>query len=285
MPVITVANPKGGAGKSTTLLILATSLAAQGASVCIIDCDPRKWAVKWRGGASKNPVFVDGDITEQNITTKIDKYRKEYQFVFVDLEGVASLLVSRAMARANLVIIPLQASPMDAGSAAEAIALIQAEEANLERAIPHRVAFTRTSDVIPTRLQKEIIAQMDLGEVQRFQTHLNERAAFKSLLFYKLDLDEMDPTVVSGLPQAKANATRFMEEVVNFFAYNLPDQRSLVSKDMTVRAEKVRKTQAIQDTLYVRGPIELTNKFKELCNEHDFSYGEGLEELMKRAKI
>lgn len=217
MPVITVANPKGGAGKSTTLLILATSLAAQGASVCIIDCDPRKWSVKWRAGESKNPVVVDGDITEQNITAKIDKYRKEYQFVFVDLEGVASLLVSRAMARANLVIIPLQASPMDAGSAAEAIALIQAEEANLERKIPHRVAFTRTSDVIPTRLQKEIISQMDIGEVERFQTHLNERAAFKSLLFYKLDLDEMDPNLVSGLPQARANAIRFMEEVVDFF--------------------------------------------------------------------
>lgn len=217
MPVITMANPKGGAGKSTTLLILATSLASQGASVCIIDCDPRKWAVKWREGGSKNPVFVDGDVSEQNITAKIDKYRKEYQFVFVDLEGVASLLVSRAMARANLVIIPLQASPMDAGSAAEAIALIQAEEANLERQIPHRVAFTRTSDVIPTRLQREIISQMDLGEVQRFQTHLNERAAFKSLLFYKLDLNEMDPNLVSGLQQARINATKFMEEVVDFF--------------------------------------------------------------------
>lgn len=217
MPVITVANPKGGAGKSTTLLILATSLAAQGASVCIIDCDPRKWAVQWRAGGSKNPVFVDGDITEANITSKIDAYRKQYQFVFVDLEGVASLLVSRAMARANLVIIPLQASPMDAGSAAEAIALIQAEEETLERKIPHRVAFVRTSDVIPTRMQKEIIAQMDLGEVQRFETHLNERAAFKSLLFYKVDLDEMDPKLVSGLPQARVNATKFMEEVVEMF--------------------------------------------------------------------
>lgn len=39
MPVITVANPKGGAGKSTAALVLATSLAQQGASVIILDCD------------------------------------------------------------------------------------------------------------------------------------------------------------------------------------------------------------------------------------------------------
>lgn len=217
MPVITVANPKGGAGKTTTLLILATSLAAQGASVIIIDCDPRKWAVKWRGGESKNPVVVDGDATETNIISKIDAYRKQYQFVFVDLEGVASVLVSRAMSRANLVIIPLQASPMDAGSAAEAIALIEAEEETLDRRIPHRVVFTRTSEAIPSRLQKEIIAQMDLGEVQRFNNDLNERTAFKSLLLYRVDLTEMDPKLVNGIPQAIANATKLTEEFVEFF--------------------------------------------------------------------
>lgn len=217
MPVITVANPKGGAGKTTTLLILATSLAAQGASVIIIDCDPRKWAVKWRAGDSKNPVIVDGEATEANIISKIDAYRKRYQFVFVDLEGTASLLVSRAMSRANLVVIPLQASPMDAGSAAEAIALIEAEEETLDKKIPHRVVFTRTSEAIPTRLQKEIISQMNLGDVQRFNNDLNERTAFKSLLLYRVDLTEMDPKLVNGIPQAIANATRLTEEVVEFF--------------------------------------------------------------------
>ncbi|WP_107678082.1 ParA family protein [Agrobacterium sp. LAD9] len=217
MPVITVANPKGGAGKTTTLLVLATSLAAQGASVIIIDCDRRKWSVKWRAGDSKNPVVVDGDATETNIISKIDAYRKEYQFVFVDLEGVASLLVSRAMSRANLVLIPLQASPMDAGSAAEAIALIEAEEQTLDKKIPHRVIFTRTSEAIPSRLQKEIISQINLGEVQRFKNDLNERAAFKSLLLYRVDITEMDPKLVNGIPQAIANANRLMEEVVEFF--------------------------------------------------------------------
>lgn len=217
MPVITVANPKGGAGKTTTLMVLATTLAAQGASVIVIDCDPRKWSVKWRSGNSKNPVLVDGDVDQNNIVKKIDAYRKEYQFVFVDMEGVASVLVSRAMSRANLVLIPLQASPMDAGAAAESISLIGAEEEAIERPIPHRVIFTRTSEAIPTRLQKEIIAQMDLGEVARFNTQLNDRAAYKSMFMYNLDLTEMDPALVNGIPQAIANATRLAEEVVEFF--------------------------------------------------------------------
>ncbi|MEM7239744.1 MAG: AAA family ATPase, partial [Pseudomonadota bacterium] len=36
MPVISFANPKGGAGKTTTALLLATELAAEGATVTIV---------------------------------------------------------------------------------------------------------------------------------------------------------------------------------------------------------------------------------------------------------
>ena len=44
MPIISFANPKGGAGKTTSALILATELAAKGAQVAIIDADPEKKA-------------------------------------------------------------------------------------------------------------------------------------------------------------------------------------------------------------------------------------------------
>jgi chromosome partitioning protein len=99
IPVITVADPKGGAGKSTAALVLATSLAQQGASVIILDCDPNRAIQGWRAGSSRNPVVVDGGMTKSTITSKLDEYRKKYQFVFVDLEGTASRLMSRALAR------------------------------------------------------------------------------------------------------------------------------------------------------------------------------------------
>ena len=40
MPAIVFASPKGGAGKSTSAVVLATELAGQGAGVTIIDADP-----------------------------------------------------------------------------------------------------------------------------------------------------------------------------------------------------------------------------------------------------
>jgi chromosome partitioning protein len=68
MPVIAVANPKGGAGKSTTTLVLATVLADQNASVTVLDCDPNRPLVSWRRGASRSPVEIVGDTTESNTT-------------------------------------------------------------------------------------------------------------------------------------------------------------------------------------------------------------------------
>jgi chromosome partitioning protein len=53
MAVISIGNPKGGAGKTTLALVLADTLATNGARVTVIDADPNaiieKWAQKRRG--------------------------------------------------------------------------------------------------------------------------------------------------------------------------------------------------------------------------------------------
>src|SRR5215210_2509897 len=51
MPTIVFASPKGGVGKSTSAILLATELAGKGASVTVIDADPNKPLSRW----SKRP--------------------------------------------------------------------------------------------------------------------------------------------------------------------------------------------------------------------------------------
>ncbi len=50
MPVVVAANPKGGSGKSTTCIVIGTTLASQGASVRIIDADPQRTLARWSEG-------------------------------------------------------------------------------------------------------------------------------------------------------------------------------------------------------------------------------------------
>ncbi len=215
MPVIAIANPKGGSGKSTTTLVLATTLAEQGASVIVLDCDPNRPVAAWRKGASRSTLEVVADTTESNVLSQLDHHRSRRQFVLVDLEGTASRLTSRALSRAQLVIIPTQPSAVDAEQAARAIALVREEEQSFERRIPFRVAFTRTSPQIASRLEKAITAELVEAQVPRFQTHLNERSAYRAMFYYKLALDELDQAVVNGVPQARDNAARFTAELID----------------------------------------------------------------------
>lgn len=218
MPVIAVANPKGGAGKSTTALVLGTTLAAHGATVTLLDCDPNRPIAAWARGESATEMKVLADISESQIVSTIDAERAGRQFVVVDLEGTASRMVSRAIMRSDLVLIPMQASAVDAAQAARAVSLVQEEEQVVGRAIPFRVLFTRTSPAIPTRNEKMIIDELRGAGIPVLATHLNERAAYKSMFTYQRTLAELDPALVNGLPAAVENAERLSGEIVELIS-------------------------------------------------------------------
>ncbi len=88
MPVISFANPKGGAGKTTSALLLATELATRGAAVTIIDAIPSGWISQWAKlpGKPDNIVIV-GDVTEDSVVDAIEAAEEASQFVIVDLEA------------------------------------------------------------------------------------------------------------------------------------------------------------------------------------------------------
>jgi chromosome partitioning protein len=214
MPVISIANPKGGSGKSTTALVLGTTLASHGARVAIIDCDPNQPLKAWRTGMSGTTAVIVPDMSESKIIPVIDFERVERQFVIIDLEGTASRMVSRAIARSDLVLIPMAASALDAAQAARAVSLIHEEEQLMSRRIAHRVLFTRTSPQIPSKNQKLIMAELQRIRVPILKTHLNLRTAFMTMFTAKRTLRELDPSQVNGLDAAIKNADDLAAEIV-----------------------------------------------------------------------
>ena len=215
MPVIVTASSKGGAGKSTLTLVLAQALEEIGASVTIVDADPNRPLVRWRAGKSKCTVEVIGDITESNIIKVIREHSTIRQFVWVDLEGTANRLVSRAITQADLVLIPLQASALDSNEASRAVSLIREEEEALEgRVIPYRIIMTRTNPLITTRIEKGIYRALADASIALMKTRLHERQAYKAIFVRRLALSELDDSV-SGLEAARENAERLADEVVH----------------------------------------------------------------------
>lgn len=191
MPTIVIASPKGGAGKSTTAVILGTEFAHAGASVTMMDCDPNGSLTLWSTKAdlpARMQVF--SGIKEGEIIRAIKEHDRDGGIVIVDLEGVASRLVSRAISQADLVLIPMRATTLDATIGARALDLIQEEEEALDRKIPHAVVFTMTR-AIQSKQHKAIVASLRAQGVDVIDPELMERAAFSALFEFGGDLYDM----------------------------------------------------------------------------------------------
>ena len=136
MPVISLCSPKGGAGKTTTAVLVATVLADQGESVTIIDADPNQAVMRWatRPGVPKTLAVIAADAN--SLIDRIDEASARSRFVIVDLEGTKNLVVSYAIQKSSLVVIPVKGSQLDAELATEQISMVRMQERVAGRAIP-----------------------------------------------------------------------------------------------------------------------------------------------------
>jgi len=92
--------------------------------VTLIDADPNKPLSRWAKPPRKpSNLTVVADVTENSIIDTIETQGRKTPFVIVDLEGTASMMVAYAISRANLVVIPVQGSYLDAAEAAKAMRL------------------------------------------------------------------------------------------------------------------------------------------------------------------
>jgi chromosome partitioning protein len=216
MPTIVFASPKGGVGKSTAAVLLATELAGFGAGVTMIDADPNKPLSLWarRPGKPDN-LTVLAEVTEDSIIDIIETAALKTPFVIVDLEGTASMMVGYAMSRADLVIIPVQGSHLDAAEAAKAIKLVRAQERVFKRTIRYTILFTRTSAAIRTRTLQSIEAEFHDKKIPILNAQLNERDAYRALFAFGGTLSGLDPAQVSNIPAAILNARIFSSEIVS----------------------------------------------------------------------
>lgn len=215
MPTVCMASSKGGCGKSTSSVVLATQLAQRDAKVTLIDADPNRPLSAWakRPGRPES-LTVLSDVTEATIIDEIEKAAQTTPFVIVDLEGTASMTVAYAISRADLVIVPVQGSQLDAAEAAKAIRLIRQQEKAFGRAIAYSVLFTRTSAAIRPRTLQHIRAELNEAGIPIFRTQMHEREAFRAIFSFGGTLENLHSAQVGGLEGAMQNAREFATEVV-----------------------------------------------------------------------
>lgn len=206
--IVSILSPKGGCGKSTSTLTLATVFANNPElSVAVIDADPRQsiarvWLKKRQSEKLGNPLFkVISDPSDGSILDTLELADKEHDLVFVDLEGVAGLMASYAASASDMCIIPMRPSALDGDAAGAALKMIKDTGRAARREVPSRILITQTDAAIVTKSHKELLAELDGGGVKRLQTELMRRAPFERVMAEGRTLFELstNKSVVSAI--------------------------------------------------------------------------------------
>ncbi len=116
--VVTVAQQKGGAGKTTLTAQLAVALASAGRRVGLIDGDPQESLSAWywlrrEALAEDHDRIVLQGATGLRAAAVIDRMRRDNDVLVVDSPPHTRSAAKIAVAKADMVLIPVQLSPMD----------------------------------------------------------------------------------------------------------------------------------------------------------------------------
>ncbi len=215
MAVISFANTKGGAGKTTAALLLAMDCARQGKRVVILDGDPQKWITSWSevSGAVAN-ITVISHVTPSSLQTHIRELRAQTDVFIIDLAGQRDTLLATALGLSDHVLIPVQGCAMDARGAAQVLEILQQMKARDGIVIPHSVVLTRVNSIVTTRAMQVIKTLLASRGVNVLDTAIVERTAYRDLFELGGTLQMMDEKGSGNIAKARENAATFAAEVM-----------------------------------------------------------------------
>jgi len=113
MFVIAVVSQKGGVGKSTLAVHLATEAVAQGKRVLLLDLDPQGSAMEWANRRGDRPPDVSG-ANPASVAKEVEQAKTEgYDLVVVDTAPHADHAALQAARVADIIAIPCRPATFD----------------------------------------------------------------------------------------------------------------------------------------------------------------------------
>ncbi|MTJ05154.1 MAG: ParA family protein [Sediminimonas qiaohouensis] len=218
MYVITFANPKGGSGKTTSAMLLAEQIALSGGRVSILDLDPNANILAWSEGRRAKgrdvPFAVHARPQAEETVELIDKLSDEADYLIIDLEGSKDQIVTFALSRTDLCIIPLDGSPMEARQAAQAVRLVQTTSNMIRSQISYALLFTRTNAAFQTSDERDVREEMDFNNIPTLPIRIAKRAPYTRIFRDGVLLSELPNIVTEEMKTKPASvADKAMKQV------------------------------------------------------------------------
>jgi chromosome partitioning protein len=186
--VITVAQQKGGTGKTTLAANLAAALAPS-LRVALLDIDPQKSLTRWHAIRTSRdteaPALTFSDVSGWRLTADLDRLKRRHDVVLIDSPPQIDTDARLAIRGADLVLIPVQPSPPDVWAAEGTLALAAAERRNA------RVVLNRVPPA--SRLGEAVKADIAMRKLPLLRSAIGNRTGFAIAFAAGLGVTEAAP--------------------------------------------------------------------------------------------
>jgi chromosome partitioning protein len=181
LSVLTIASSKGGPGKTTVSMLLASRLAAEGLKVTALDADPAGALSRWARHTYEGPVFaIHAEPDEARLAHLIDTEAKTAGLVLVDTAGFGNRAAAVAMTSADAVLIPTLSGEADITEAEKTVRLAEGLARAARRDIPARVLLNR---VKRTQLARHASREIEAAGLPLLTATLSDLVAYGEMSF------------------------------------------------------------------------------------------------------
>lgn len=207
--IFTIAQQKGGAGKSTIAAHLALAWAAKRNAVAILDIDPQGSLAAWHELREAALGETSGGITFDSVTgwraaRAVEKLSADHDIVVIDSPPHIETDAKVAIRPADLVVVPAQPSPLD----------VWATEPTLKLAAKEKTPVVIALNRVPPRanLTAQMMARLRGYDVTIAKATLGNRVAFAEAMAHGLTAIETKSSSVAA-KEIRALAAELLKKV------------------------------------------------------------------------
>ena len=196
--IVALLNQKGGVGKTTLALNLAGEWARRGKRVTLIDADPQGSALDWSEARSQEGLprlFGVVGLARDTLHQEAPDLAQRADHIVIDGPPRVAGLMRSALLATDLVLIPVQPSPLDGWASAEMLSLVN--EARIYR--PQLMArFVLNRCAARTLIARDTAEALSDNDPPVLARTIGQRVAFASAAQSGRLISELDKDTPGG---------------------------------------------------------------------------------------